>query len=269
MKRTWRIAPIVVGLVLAASIGFVLWEARHAFQQSAAEVAASSGFKFQTISLEHAPPAGVESFAAPAGFTDAVAFAGDLYLSSPAGIFAYGPEGTLKKSYRVGLELPAAPVVAMATAVTGTQEMELWIATSGAGLLRFDGNRFTQFLADDANARSLTTLLPLSTGRLLLGTKKRGLLVFDGKRLARLNDSLSDLHVTALAGNESEIWIGTLDRGVLRWHAGQVDPIGEENGLPDKQVFSLATRGNKTFVGTANGIAEIESGKISRTIAPG
>jgi len=91
MKRTWRIAPIVVGLVLAASTGFVLWEARHAFQQSAAEVAASSGFKFQAISLEPAAPAGVESFAAPAGFTDAVAFAGDLYLPVRLGFLPTGP----------------------------------------------------------------------------------------------------------------------------------------------------------------------------------
>ena len=156
----------------------------------------------------------------------------------------------------------------MATGITGAQEMELWIATSGAGLLRFDGNRFTQFLPADAAARSLTTLLPLSTGRLLLGTAKRGLLFFDGKRLGRFNDLLGDLHVTALAGNESEIWIGTLDRGVLRWHAGQLDSISEENGLPDKQVLSMAARGNKTFVGTANGIAEVESGKISAPLRP-
>src|SRR3954469_14151568 len=198
MKRTWRIAPIVVGLILAASIGFVLWEARRAFQQSAAEVGGSSGFTFQTISLEHTATRGVESFAAPAAFTDAVAFAGDLYLSSPAVIFAYSPDGALKKSYRVGLELPAAPIVALATGVTGAQRMELWIATSGAGLLRFDGNRLAQFLADDSAARSITTLLALSTGRLLLGTEKRGLLVFDGKRLAKFNDSLGDLHVTRL-----------------------------------------------------------------------
>jgi ligand-binding sensor domain-containing protein len=268
MKRTWRIAPIVVGLVLVASIGFVLWEAKRVFQHFAAEVAASSEFKFQTSSREPVIPSGVESFAAPAGFTDAVPYAGSLYLSSPAGIFAYGPDGALEKSYRVGLELPAAPVVAMATGVAGAQEMALWIATSGAGLLRFDGNRFTQILPEDLAARSLTALMPLSTGRILLGTEKRGLLVFDGKRLLKFHDSLGDLHVTALAGTESEIWVGTLDRGVLCWHAGQVDALSEETGLPDKQVLSLVS-GSGTYVGTANGIAEIEAGKISRTFAPG
>jgi ligand-binding sensor domain-containing protein len=269
MKRTWRIAPIVVGLVLAASIGFVLWEARHAFQQSAAEIAASSESKFQTISLEPVVPSGMESFAAPDDFTDAVEFGGNLYLSSPGGIFVYGPDGALKKSYRAGLELPASPVVAMATGVAGAQELGLWAATSGAGLLRFDGNRFTQILPNDPAVRSLTALMPLSTGRILLGTEKRGLLVFDGKRLSKFHDSLRDLRVTALAGSESEIWVGTLERGVLRWHAGQVDSISEENGLPDKQVLSLVASGSKTYIGTANGIAEIESGKISRTFAPG
>src|SRR6266478_8667275 len=135
MKRTWRIAPIVVGLVLAASIGFVLWEARHAFQRSAAEVAASSEFNFQTINIEPVLLSGVESFTAPATFSDAVTYAGNLYLSGPGGIFAYGPDGALKRSYRAGLELPAAPVVAMATGAAGAQELGLWAATSGAGLL--------------------------------------------------------------------------------------------------------------------------------------
>ena len=73
--------------------------------------------------------------------------------------------------------------------------------------------------------------------------------------------------MTALAGNESEIWIGTLDRGVLRWHAGQLDSISEENGLPDKQVLSLAARGNKTFVGTANGIAEVDPERFPARLA--
>src|SRR5437879_3749134 len=134
MKRTWRIAPIVVGLVLAASIGFVLWEARHAFQRSAAEVATFSEFKYQAINIEPVLPSGIESFAAPAAFSDAVAYAGNLYLSGPGGIFVYGPEGALKKSYRAGLELPAASVVAMATGVAGAQGLSLWVATSGAGL---------------------------------------------------------------------------------------------------------------------------------------
>lgn len=269
MKRTWRIAPIVVGLVLAASIGLVLWEARSTFQQSAAEVAASSEIPYTTINLQPSTVAGEELFAAQAGFTDAAAFGGNLYIASAAGINVYAPDGALKRSYRAGLELPPAPVTALAVAPAGAGESELWAATAGAGLLHSSGHDFVQLLPRDPTARNITALLPLSTGRLLLGTEQHGVLQFDGKRLTQLRPGSNTLHVTALSGNETEVWVGTLDHGALRWHAGQADWISEENGLPDKQVLSLLSAGATTFVGTANGIAEIQEGKITRTFAPG
>ena len=45
--------------------------------------------------------------------------------------------------------------------------------------------------------------------------------------------------MTALAGNETDLWIGTLNRGLLHWRGGQVTRF---EGLPDKQVLSIATR---------------------------
>jgi ligand-binding sensor domain-containing protein len=269
MKRTWRIAPIVVGLVLAASFGIVLWEARSAFQQSAAEIAASSEFPYQRISLESSQPAGEQLFTAQAGFTDAAAFGGNLYVSSAAGINIYAPNGVLKKSYRAGIELPAAPVTALAVGVVGSGESEVWAATAGAGLLRSSGQDFIQILPRDESARNITCLLPLSTGRILLGTEKRGVLQFDGERLTQFQPGWNNLHVTALTGNETEVWAGTLDHGALRWHAGQSDSLSEENGIPDKQVLSLLSKNSATFVGTANGVAEVQDGKLLRTFASG
>jgi len=269
MKRTWRIAPIVVGLVLAASIGLVLWEARSAFQQSDAEVAASSELPYQIINLEPSPVAGEELFTSPSGFTDAVGYGGNLYISSASGISVYSGDGTLKKSYRAGIDLPPAPVTAVAVGVGGSGEAELWAATNGAGLLRSNGHDFAQILPREASARNITSLLSLSTGRILLGTEKHGVLQFDGKHLRQLNPAWANVHVTALSGNDAEVWIGTLDRGALRWHAGQTESISDENGLPDKQVLSLLSAGDKTFIGTANGVAEVRDGKITKTFAPG
>ena len=94
MKRTWRIAPIVVGLVLAASIGLVLWEARSAFQESAAEVASSRQLPYQIINLEPSPVPGEELFTSQAALTDAVAFGGNLYVSSSSGISVYSAAGS-------------------------------------------------------------------------------------------------------------------------------------------------------------------------------
>ena len=269
MKRTWRIAPIVVGLVLAASTGLILWEARRAFQKSAAEVAASTELPYQIINLEASPVAGEELFTARTGPTDAVAYGGNLYVASPSGISVYSAEGALKKKYRAGIELPPSPVTALAVAPAGAGESELWAATDGAGLLRSKGHDFVQILPRDASARNITALLPLSTGKLLLGTAKHGILQFDGKHLQQSHPSLADLHVTALSGSDAEVWVGTLDRGAMRWHAGQTDSISDENGLPDKQVLSLLSTEKKIFIGTANGVAEVQDGKITRTYAPG
>jgi ligand-binding sensor domain-containing protein len=145
----------------------------------------------------------------------------------------------------------------------------LLIATSGAGLLAFNGSTFRQVLPEDLAARSITALLPLASGRVLLGAGKKGLLVYDGQRLALFHEAFAGLHITALAGDESEVWAGTTDRGVLRWHAGEIDRFGESEGLPDRHVLSLAVRGDSAYAGTSMGVADYRNGKFARALAPG
>ncbi len=102
-----------------------------------------------------------------------------------------------------------------------------------------------------------------------MGTRKRGVLVYDGEKLHAFHPTLSSLHVTELAGNESDLWIGTQDQGITHWTAGRTETFGEAQGMPDPQVFSIALLKDKTYVGTAIGIAEFENGKFVRVIAPG
>ena len=47
------------------------------------------------------------------------------------------------------------------------------------------------------------------------------------------------------------------------------DSFGEEQGLPDRQVQSIAVSGDTTFVGTVLGVAVFEAGRFSRTLADG
>ena len=76
------------------------------------------------------------------------------------------------------------------------------------------------------------------------------MLVYDGKQITFSIPHSMRLYVTALAGNESDLWVGTLNRGVLHFHAGQTDSFAEAQGLPDPQVQSLAISGDTTYVGT-------------------
>jgi hypothetical protein len=113
----------------------------------------------------------------------------------------------------------------------------------------------------------VTSVLGLSVGRVLFGTEQAGLLVFDGTNLTLFHQGLRDVHITALAGNETDLWIGTLNRGLLHWHGGQATEIP---GLPDKQVLSVAVGPDgAAYAGTALGIAIVRNEAIERVIGDG
>lgn len=250
--------------ITAACAGFVLWRASRVLGEARASVEQQRTIPFSARILEPVFIPGVESIGAPAVFSDAQVFRGHFFIAGPGGLSEYDNAGALLARYRPGIELPAAPVVALATGVAGdSQSPELWIATSGEGLIAFDGRRFQQIRAEDPRLRKITSLLPLATGRIAMGTEKAGVIVWDGASLKPFHDSLKDIPVTALAGDDTNLWIGTLEGGLLHWKAGTLDHID----LPE--VLSLAVADETTYAGTGSGVAEIRDGKVVRTLAPG
>jgi len=149
----------------------------------------------------------------------------------------------------------------------GSAGPELFIATRGEGLLAFNGTRFRQILPADAGLRIVTNVLVLGSGRILLGTERQGLLVFDGRRLAPFHARLKTAHITALAGNDGDLWIGTLANGVFHYRAGQLEEL--LSALPDPQVLSLAIENDAAYVGTPLGVVEFRDGQGRRTLADG
>ena len=245
-----------------------MWRARGVLREARDRVAAESVVRFSTRPVVPALPAGLESIGGPAVFRDATVFHGHLFIAGPTGLAEYDTDYSLITRYRVGAELPPAPLVALAVGVAGDSRAdELWIATSGEGLLAFDGSVFRQIRAEDARFRKITSLLALQTGRIVIGTEKSGVLVYDGRELKSFHASLAGLQVTALAGDDTSLWIGTIDRGLLHWNAGALDAI--DDTLPDRQVLSLALDGDVIYAGTGMGVAEIRAGKFSRVIASG
>jgi len=302
---------LLLGAALAAAgmAASVFWQASNALHESGEEVASESEIAFALLRLGESRSAAAlagalenpnfnspllrqavsgaagsfEWISTPALFSDVAESAGALYVAGPAGIFEYESQGSLRKHYRVGLDLPPAPPTSLAIGLsTAKAGRALYVATSGEGLLILDSlerggmpgdsasrGLFQQVRAQAPAYRDLTAVLPLDTGRVLLGSRRKGVLVYDGKRLAVLHPSLAGLPVTALAGDESSTWIGTLDQGLLRWHAGRLQGFGENEGLPDRQVLSLALEGNRLFAGTPLGVAEFRDGRFERELAPG
>jgi len=265
------ILPVVISFLLLTSLlATVYFRANRALRSSRESVEAERNLRFVERSYVAPPDSGFEWVSAPSVFTQATEFQGHLFVYGPAGLTEYDDRGQMLREFRVGRELPASPLVRLATTtMVNSQQPELVVATSDAGVLVFNGTTFRQILPEQREARSITTVLPVSSGHLLIGTQKKGLLIYDGSTLQPFHSTLSKVFVTELAGSETDLWIGTQDQGVAHWHGGSVEWFTEQNGLPDARVYSIALDGNKAYVGTAAGIAEFDGGKFARVLAPG
>jgi hypothetical protein len=269
-RRPVTVVAIAAALLSLLVCGVVVWRVERTLGGSNRDAALRDRFNVEERTLGAQPNPGFEGIWAPAAFKSAILFQGRIFLAGPAGLYAYAADGTLERLYRAGIDLPAAPLGQMAVGMpNGSRQPELLIATLGEGVLAFDGRGFRQIRAGQDEARAVTALLPLASGRLLIGTAKLGLLIYDGKTLKRFHATTDNVYVTALAGNEAELWVGTLNDGVLHWHGGQTERIGEEQGLPDRRVEQIALGEGCAYVGTPMGVAEAREGKISRVLAKG
>jgi ligand-binding sensor domain-containing protein len=281
MKSKRRFAAVVlvaasaICLAIAAVIG---WRVHRVLRQTSAAIDAEENFAVDVRPVNLSSGSRFDWIAAPAVFSSGAPFHDRLYLCGPSGLYEYSNTGDLLHVYRVGQQLPAAPLVSMAIGtLSDSHQPELLIATAGAGVLAFDGTRFRQIAAlasgghgaPDIEANTVTALLPLPSGRLLIGTAKRGLLVYDGKRIRYFQSTLKDLYITALAGSEAELWIGTLNHGLYHWQGGDAAQIDEAQGLPDPQVNAIALDDGVAYVATPVGVAEVAEGRVQRVLAKG
>lgn len=263
-----RLGVVASVVLIGALVAAVVWRSTQAIRSATNEVRSENEFVFAVGPF--APRStDFEAITSPAAFFQATEFDHHLYIAGPAGLLEYSPEGTLTRQFAAGRDLPGTPLVAMATGVLADSHApELIVATAGEGILAFDGRNFRRIFPASSDALAVNAILPTASGHLLIGTSKRGVLVYDGKRIAEFHPTLDKIHVTALAGTDSDLWVGAL-HGVMHFHAGQTDAFTEAQGLPDPQVLSLSVDGEQTYVGTATGVAVFQEGRFARVLAPG
>ncbi|MBS1824750.1 MAG: hypothetical protein JST93_05480 [Acidobacteria bacterium] len=262
---------LLLALPLLAITGAALWlrQTHRAIGQSATELKRETEIRFTSGPLQRAPVA-FEPIAATASFRDAALLHEQLYVATASSLHELNSEGAIARTFSSGLDLPPAPIMKIAAGLTtASAGRELFLATEGEGLVIFNGTSFRQLRPETPALRKLTSLLPLDTGQILLGTARNGILAWDGNALSVFHPSLSTQSITALAGKLDDLWIGTLDQGLLHLRAGELTRFTTAEGLPDNHILSLAVDSTSAWAGTAMGVARIAAGRLDRTFAPG
>jgi ligand-binding sensor domain-containing protein len=267
-QRPFLTTGLFCGVVLGSFAAVVLFRASRAASESARDFRTDSEIRFTSTTIDRSRRAPFEAFQSAAVFAAAVVLNDRLYIGGPSGLFEYDNNGVLQRTLHPGLELPPAPIRSMAVGTSGGRQ-EILLATDGEGLVAVAEDAVRQIRPVEARLRKLTCVLPLSTGQILVGTASDGVLAYDGKRIRPFHPSLTKLRVTALAGDSADLWVGTIDKGVMHWHAGQLEAFGVGQGLPDQQVLSLAVDSARAFVGTPDGVAEFQNGRFTRALAEG
>jgi ligand-binding sensor domain-containing protein len=269
-KRLLLLLTLPAILVLAAA-AFIIVPAHRALTRARLSVATTHriAFTLQPLDLPAAHTA-FEPVASTPNYTSGAFLGGKLYLAGQSGLTIFDASGTAQTTLRTGIELPVSPITALlAGRIRGASEPQLLAATAGAGLLLLEPNPHAaptvqHLLPADAEARDLTAILPLATGDLLLGTRHRGVLLYNGATLAPLHAfDTSELQITALAEVDAASYlIGTRNAGVFYVHAGTVDHADATNGLPDNQVEAISIAPHQSpahaYIGTPIATADFD-----------
>ena len=271
LRKRLGLAAALLALA-AIGLGVAVWvQARGSFQRAATEWSEQASLPVIVRPLPP-PSLGIQAVSTQSIYSSAVVFDGDLWLGGRGGLERRDlSRGGLAAKWRPGIELPPAPITGLAVARLGAgNEARLLAATAGEGLLSVSaaGDIF-QILPEEVALADLTAVLPISTGGVLLGTQRAGLIAWDGETLRRAHGLLTDQEVTALAGDEGDLWIGTLNEGVLHWAGGSLSRFAEAEGLADRRVLSLAAGPEGVYVGTPLGVAAFRDHAFERTLAEG
>ncbi len=145
--------------------------------------------------------------------------------------------------------------------ITFDDKGHLWMATYGAGIIKFDGKHYTNYttgqgLADDF----ILSIYFDSKGRLLIGTSLKGLIIFDGsvfKSFTTQNGLPGNRIESLFEDSKGAIWIGTFNGGVIRWVDDTFTVFNTQHGLAGNTVYSIAEdlQGNMWFGTRGKGIS--------------
>lgn len=190
--------------------------------------------------------------------------ANEFYFGSKSGLFKLS-EAHIKPRKIQGLEYENVKILFT------DRESNLWVGTDGQGLLQKAGDAFSlHTISDGMHSDLILSICPLDSSGLAFGSYDNGIAIKDGSRFEPypFNDKLPSKTVWALQSSEDgALWAGT-SLGLVREKNGLVKRIGEEEGLPIKEITALHYRDRICWVGGAEGLAQLNvSGEVIKVFS--
>lgn len=136
----------------------------------------------------------------------------------------------------------------------------IWIATSGAGVSRFDGHEFTTYdinhgLRDDY----VNVVYEDSHKRIWVGTYYGGLSYLDGNQFVNPFEGhqIDDFYITTITESpDGNLWFGTYESGIFIYNGESFVNISEEDGLANNTVWHIHWEpSGMVYISTHNGLS--------------
>lgn len=158
--------------------------------------------------------------------------------------------------------LPQRQVLAVARDPQGY----LWVGTYG-GLSRFNGREFLTLRTHHGlSSNGIQDIVPLSGGRLWVGTAGGGVCLVEGLKATRCfhaPSSLTSDDVLDLEKDQDEsVWVGTFEGVTHLFPDGSNQQFRDADGKVLRDVWTVKKLGPRLLVGFAGGIAEIGDHRI-------
>jgi len=130
----------------------------------------------------------------------------------------------------------------------------LWIG-SGRGLMWLDTTAAEVRFVPVSGLPAVPVFALKQYGDSVLIGTERGLYIWRQDTVELFNAGLADMPVSTLLIQDKQLWIGTTDRGLLRYSELGLETLSIAGGLPNNRILSLyLDRENSVWVGTNGGL---------------
>ncbi|MDB6162773.1 MAG: Two component regulator, sensor protein, partial [Xanthomonadaceae bacterium] len=159
----------------------------------------------------------------------------------------------------------------MMSAIIEDRGHQIWMATRGAGLIRYGSKPVSAYTtADGLLANGVYALAEGAGGTIWVGTENGLNSIADG-RISHYPGvkGLANAFVVSLYFNaDNTLWIGTMDRGLFRLQNGRFTQYTTHQGLLDDGVNSIVEDADRNlWLGSINGISRISRSDLDAVAA--